>query len=81
MLFFSLSKLLSNMGYTLLELSNNQSVKLIKMKIQLRNQMKLLKPTRISFLKILPIIVFTFMFFLSVGIGLADPGTGPVPPE
>ncbi|MHA2278494.1 MAG: hypothetical protein ACXAC2_22170 [Candidatus Kariarchaeaceae archaeon] len=51
------------------------------MKIQLRNRMKLLKPTQISFLRILPILVFTFILLLSVSIGLADPGTGPPPPE
>lgn len=81
MLFSSLSKLLSNLGFILLELCKNQSQKLIKMKIQLRNRMKLLKPTRISFLRILPILVFTFILLLSVSIGLADPTTGPLPPE
>jgi hypothetical protein len=54
---------------------------MIKMKIQLRENTKLLKPTRITLLKFVPILLFTSILLLTVGIGLADPTTGlpPVP--
>ena len=49
------------------------------MKIQLRDRIKLMKPTRIDFLKFVPIILLTFILLLTVGVGIADPTTSPPP--
>ncbi|MHA2031135.1 MAG: hypothetical protein ACW99Q_17280 [Candidatus Kariarchaeaceae archaeon] len=49
------------------------------MKIKLRENTKLLKPTRNTLLKLVPILLFTSILLLTVGIGLADPTTG-LPP-
>jgi archaellum biogenesis protein FlaJ (TadC family) len=69
------------MGLGLLELSQPQDKKMIKMKIRLREYTKLMKPTRITLLKFVPILLFTVILLITVGIGLADPTTGlpPVP--
>ena len=49
------------------------------MKIRLMDKTKLLKPTRIDFLKFVPILVFTVILLLTVGVGIADPTTSPPP--
>ena len=51
------------------------------MKIKLRDRVNLLKLNRINYSKFIPIFIFTFILLLTVGIGLADPTTGPPPPK
>ena len=43
-------------------------------------KIRLMDPTRIALLKLLPILVFTAILLLAVGVGIADPTTHPPPP-
>ncbi len=47
---------------------------------KLRNRKQIMKPSKINFYKLLPLILMTFLMVLTVFIGIADPTLNPPPP-
>jgi hypothetical protein len=47
---------------------------------KLRNQIQFVKPSKITFYRLVPLILVACIVLLTVSIGIADPTTPPPPP-